>query len=98
MREIKRIFWLFLAIFVILSLPCIANAAEYGYSVRVGLIDSGVNTDKIPIADGYNFLENNNDVTDNKGHGTKVAEIILSYAPKVELVVLKCRNLKRRIL
>ncbi len=90
MRDIKRIFWLFLAIFATFTLTCFASEAEFGYSVRVGIIDSGVNTDKIPIKDGYNFLENNNDVTDNKGHGTKIAEIILSYAPKAELIVLKC--------
>lgn len=54
------------------AIPCYAYNIEYGCSVRVGIIDSGVNTDEVAITQGYNFLEDNTDITDNKGHGTKI--------------------------
>lgn len=90
MIYIKRIFLMLTAFLVLSTLPAFANGFDYGHSVRVGVIDSGVDIEKIPIASGYNFLENNQDVTDNKGHGTKIAEIILKHVPKAELVALKC--------
>ncbi len=38
---------------------------------------------------GWNFAGNNNDLSDNHGHGTHVAGIILNVAPKTGLMVLK---------
>lgn len=86
--EIKRIILLILGVIFVFATPCLAT--EYGYSVRVGIIDSGIDKEKVSIVGGYNFLEETEDVTDNKGHGTKIAEIILSQVPKAELIALKC--------
>ncbi|MBS1970663.1 MAG: S8 family serine peptidase [Bdellovibrionales bacterium] len=38
---------------------------------------------------GWNFAGNNNDLSDNHGHGTHVAGIIESVAPKTGIMVLK---------
>ena len=35
-------------------------------------------------------MEDNTDVTDNKGHGTKIAQIISDIVPGAELIALKC--------
>ena len=73
-----------------------------GQTVRVGVIDSGIV--KHPdlsdsILEGYNFLDNTEDVTDNKGHGTFVSGMItanqneqgiVGIAPKTKIVPLKC--------
>ena len=88
--NIKKIFLAGIILLITFTAPCYAYDIDYGYSVRVGIIDSGVNTDKVPITEGYNFLEDNEDVTDNKGHGTKIAEIIFGIVPKAEIIALKC--------
>ena len=75
---------------ITVTTPCYAYDIDYGYSVRVGIVDSGINKDRIKITQGYNFLEDNTDVTDNKGHGTQIAQIISDFAPKAELIALKC--------
>jgi subtilisin family serine protease len=38
---------------------------------------------------GWNFADNNNDLSDLHGHGTHVAGIIQSIAPKINLMILK---------
>ncbi|MGN0179675.1 MAG: S8 family peptidase [Monoglobaceae bacterium] len=88
--DIKKTFLLFIILFAAFTIPCYAYDIEYGCSVRVGIIDSGVNADKVAITQGYNFLENNTDITDNKGHGTKIAQTISDIVPKAELIALKC--------
>lgn len=88
--DIKKIFLLFIILVVAFTIPCYAYDIEYGCSVRVGIIDSGVNADRVAITHGYNFLEDNTDITDNKGHGTKIAQIISDIVPKAELIALKC--------
>ena len=87
--NIKKIFLAVIILLIAVTTPCYAYDIDYGYSVRVGIIDSGVNTDKVPITEGYNFLKDNEDVTDNKGHGTKIAEIIFGIVPKAEIIALK---------
>ena len=77
-------------LFIAIAFPVCAADLNYGCSVRVGIIDSGINVSQVPVTDGYNFLENNNDVTDNKGHGTKIAEIVFGLVPKAEIIALKC--------
>ena len=90
MYIIKKIFLLFTALFMVFAIPCYAYDFDYGYSVCVGIVDSGVNGDEVRITQGYNLLEDNTDVTDNKGHGTKIAQIISDIVPKAELIALKC--------
>lgn len=72
----------------------------YGNGVNVGVIDTGCNNhEDINLAGGYNFILNNNDYSDNHGHGTHVSGIISAQhndigiagvAPKVNIYALKC--------
>lgn len=76
----------------------------FGQGVRVALIDSGIDADhpafkNADVDAGWNYAENNGDVTDMINHGTSVAGMIVattnrvrvdSLAPKVELVPIKC--------
>ena len=76
----------------------------FGQTVRVALIDSGIDADhpafkNANIAEGWNYAEGNSDVSDRIDHGTSVAGIIVaktngvridSLAPYVELVPIKC--------
>ena len=72
----------------------------YGNEVNVGVIDTGCNQHKdINLAGGYNFILNNDDYSDNHGHGTHVAGIISAQhneigiagiSPKVNIYALKC--------
>jgi len=66
-----------------------------GYGVRVGIIDSGVNKTNENVLTGFNYLHNNTDTTDNKGHGTAISDIILEIAPNVKIIPLKCTELNQ---
>ena len=73
-----------------------------GQEVRIAVIDSGVQPHsalKDAILPGYNYLDNNTDVTDNIGHGTFVAGLIaaqedgqglMGAAPMAKIIPLKC--------
>ncbi len=69
----------------------------YGNGVKVGVIDSGIYVHpqlEGRVSEGYNYIENSNDVTDNIGHGTFVSGIIASksagLATQAQIVPLKC--------
>ena len=54
-----------------------------GAGVRLAIIDSGITLDHEDldprrVAPGFNFLDNNTDVRDNLGHGTRVAGIVVA--------------------
>ncbi len=76
------------------------NMGTYGNEVNVAVIDTGCNPhEDINLAGGYNFILNNDDYSDNHGHGTHVAGIISAQhneigiagvAPKVNIYALKC--------
>lgn len=63
------------------------SAYETGYhgsGVVVAVLDTGIDTDHpdlaANIADGWNFVDNNDNVTDLDGHGTMVSGIIAAVA------------------
>lgn len=74
----------------------------YGNNVKVAIIDSGIYEHpdlKNRVLDGYNYITNSVDTTDNIGHGTYVSGIIAaecndSYitgiAHQVKIIPLKC--------
>lgn len=78
------------------------DLATYGNGINVGVIDSGCNRhiDIIAnLAGGHNYILNNDDFSDNVGHGTHVAGIIAAednefgitgVAPKANIYALKC--------
>ena len=75
-----------------------------GKGIRIGMIDSGVDRDDPDLQDaivleGYNYINHTTEVTDEVGHGTRVARMIAGdddgqgvtgVAPGVELVPLQC--------
>lgn len=78
------------------------DLATYGNDVRIAVIDSGCNS-HIDIAGnlagGFNYLTDEDEYIDNKGHGTHIAGIIaaehngfgiMGIAPKAKIYALKC--------
>ena len=64
--------------------PVLADSES---QVTVCILDSGCNMEDIT---GWNYLEGNDNLSDNSGHGTGVCEILLEQAPDANLVMLKC--------
>jgi subtilisin family serine protease len=72
-----------------------------GSSVKVAVLDTGVSSiDDVKVYGGYNFVDDNMDVTDRYGHGTMIASMIaathsnsssglLGVAPDVEIYAVK---------
>lgn len=73
-----------------------------GQGVNIGIIDSGISAHpdiQDRIMRGYNYINKNTDVTDNIGHGTFVAGLIVAdsnqegicgVATKTNIIPLKC--------
>ncbi len=74
----------------------------YGNDVKVAVIDSGIYNHpdlKNKVLQGYNYIDNSMDTTDNIGHGTYVSgiiaaecndEYITGIAHQVKIIPLKC--------
>ncbi|XHH08700.1 MAG: S8 family serine peptidase [Candidatus Bathyarchaeia archaeon] len=74
-----------------------------GAGVKVAVLDSGVGpVNDVNVYGGYNFIDNNYDVTDHFGHGTMIAGIIAAstssplgvagVAPDAEIYAVKVLN------
>ncbi len=73
----------------------------FGEGIKIAVIDSGCNSHlELPnnLLSGYNMIDKNTDVTDNIGHGTKVAGVIAAeintigisgVAPKCKIIPIK---------
>lgn len=75
---------LYLMSAIVAYTPVLADSES---QVTVCILDSGCNMEDIT---GWNYLEGNNNLSDNSGHGTGVCEILLEKAPDANLVMLKC--------
>ncbi len=67
---------------------------------RVLIVDSGIDSlQGYTIVDRKNFLDvhNQQDVTDEVGHGTAIASIINDLCPNVELVIYKIANASKKV-
>ena len=61
--------------------------------VKIGVIDTGFSRKfdfQNMVGEGYNYVSENTDVTDNIGHGTFVTNIILKHTKNAEIIPLKC--------
>lgn len=62
------------------------------YKSKVAVIDSGFDNvdDQIDVKDGISFVsKDNNDYSDESGHGTKVVNIIQDVNPNIDLYIIK---------
>ena len=69
------------------SLLCLCGCLKK--PVRVAVIDSGVSNVSAYVLPGHNYIDNSDDTTDTQGHGSMLAEIIVSYAPDCYIIPLK---------
>ena len=60
-----------------------------GENIKVCILDTGVNSDIVDIAGGYDFVNDDPIPDDRHGHGTQIASIIKTIAPDCELYVAK---------
>ena len=82
---------------------------EYdGKGVLVALIDSGINVDGLPLGDGQctgyglslqatNHVRIGNDFQDLHGHGTRIAQSILNFVPRVQLMSIRVTDAQLRV-
>ena len=72
-----------------------------GAGIKIAVLDTGVGpVDDVKVYGGYNFVDNNQDITDRHGHGTVIASIIaathtnsatglLGIAPNAQIYAVK---------
>ncbi len=51
-------------------------AAGYGEGVKIAVFDTGANFNLLNISKGYDFVNEDNDPTDDNGHGTMVSQLL----------------------
>lgn len=59
------------------------------YNVKIAVIDSGVNLNHESIKVGYNAIDKSADVSDNIGHGTSIASLLLDINSKACIIPVK---------
>ncbi len=62
--------------------------------VGVCLLDTGVNWN----ATGYNFVDDNSNISDGNGHGTLVGKVLKATAPDASIIAVKVCNAKGKCL
>jgi|GEM_PF-2539264 len=61
-----------------------------GNNVSICILDTGINFNFVPNAvNGYNFVDDNANSTDNNGHGTAMGYVIYNIAPGSKTVSVK---------
>ncbi len=60
-----------------------------GNGVGICLLDTGINGANLT---GYNFVEGNDNITDENGHGTLIAAILREAAPSAKIIAAKVCN------
>lgn len=74
----KRLICILLALLIFFQ-PVLASDQSTGTDIKVAVIDTGISTKAIHaelVAEGYNYIYENNDTEDKIGHGTAIAGII----------------------
>ncbi len=77
----------YLIISLVSLLCCISTCGRAVDPVVICILDSGCDQ---ADAQGWNFLENSEDLTDAIGHGTQISALMRSCAPEAEIWMLKC--------
>ncbi|OFZ82754.1 MAG: hypothetical protein A3K03_08175 [Bdellovibrionales bacterium RIFOXYD1_FULL_44_7] len=61
--------------------------------IVVAVIDTGLDLSAVPkeaiAGPGYNFFDDNDDVTDKSGHGTAVTKLVLKFCPSCKVLPIK---------
>lgn len=64
-----------------------AKQEEQNNKIRICILDSGCSDPEIT---GWNYVDQNDDLTDTSGHGTKICHLLQEQIPQAELIMLKC--------
>lgn len=64
-----------------------AEQEELNQKIRICILDSGCSD---PEISGWNYVDQNADLTDFSGHGTKLCHLLQEQLPQAELIMLKC--------
>jgi len=60
-----------------------------GQGKKICIIDTGVDSSVVAYTNGYDFVNDDNNASDDNGHGTEVAYIAKTIAPGSEILVAK---------
>ncbi len=81
----RHVFVFFCILFAAFSQPALAeNGAT---QVTVCVLDSGCNLEGVQ---GWNYLDNSADISDEEGHGSEVCSLLSLCAPEADIYMLKC--------
>lgn len=74
---------------LVLAISLLSLCGCFKKPLRVAVIDSGISNVSGSILVGHNYIDDSDDTTDTQGHGSMLAEIIVSYAPDCSIIPLK---------